>query len=452
MIRNSLSIFNFNFYKYIKRVVSCILIIAILGMSINILNRIYYEEEPWNHILFKSYYDQENIDNIFIGSSHVFCDVNPFILDKINGMNNFNLATGALTISASYYLLKEASRTYDISNAYVELFYVPNTGYNSANSKSTITSNWRNVTYLKPSLIKYEFAFANIDSSKYIESLIPFVRYRSQLFDGDFINKVKNLKESNNWKNYKYTSESSAGIIEYKEKGFFRSNYTIESANKYLYETEVNLETDGLMPEDNCEYIRKIINFCKDNNINLKFFISPLYETHTLSARNYDSYYQQIHNITQEYNVELYDFNLCKSEYLDIMHQQYFFDNGHMNETGASIFTPVLWNVLSNSEEDNRAYFCNSYTEKISLDSPELYGVYYEQFDDGMHCTLASNRDSDLEYLVQFISEKGNKVNIQNFSDNKTFIIPTNIGAGTLYVKAKLKSTDIIVSSFEISL
>lgn len=441
MIRNSLFISNFSkAIKIAKRAFSILMVLVVLFFSINILNRIYFEEEPENRILWKSFYEQDNIDNVFIGSSHVYCDVNPFILDEINGKNNFDLSVGSLTVNSSYYLLKEVDRVYDLSDVYVELYYVPNTG-------NVINQHWRSINYLKPSPVKLEWMFEKKESSTLLESLIPFIRYRSELFNSEFIKKVHEQKNSENWKNYKYIVETDAGIDEYMEKGFWRTDYTIETANAYLYKTQTNLLT---MSDYNCEYLRKIMTYCKKNNIKLKFFISPIYETQILSSGDYDAYYRQVLSIAQEGNIELYDFNLCKAEYLDIMHQEFFSDNGHLNETGASIYTPFLWKVLSNSYEDNKDFFCDSYDEKISLDAPELYGIYYEPCDAGKNCTFASNTDSELEYAITYISEEGESVVLQDFSDNKNFLISDEISGGKLHAEARIKNTNKIVSAFDI--
>lgn len=53
-------------------------------------NRINYAlvtYNPWDRVLMKSYYKQDHIDNVFFGSSHVYYDVNPEMLGRINGMN-----------------------------------------------------------------------------------------------------------------------------------------------------------------------------------------------------------------------------------------------------------------------------------------------------------------------------------------------------------------------------
>lgn len=453
MIRNSSSIFSSKTTIILKRLISSALVIAILGGLISVLNTMYFEESEWEHILWKSFYEQENIDNIFIGASHVYCDVNPYILDELNGMNNFNLSTGALTLGGAYYYLREASQRYSLKNAYIELYYSPNCGTNSACSLGTLKNNWRQIFYFRESLNKYEYAVRNMGNAYYLEPLIPFVRYRSRLFDGDFINKVKDRKNSEWWKTYKFKSETDTETVEFMEKGFMKNSYIMDSNKLYFFETQMDLKSKGLMTFDNCEYMQQIIDYCKRNGINLKFFIAPFFEEEILSTRDYDSYYHQVLSIAQENDVELYDFNYVKKQYLDVVHQQYYIDNGHMNETGASIFTPFLWKVLSNSYNDNRLYFYDTYDEKISEGAPHLYGIYYDDyFKKGKNCTFASNTDNELEYYAAFVTEAGENITIKEFSTNKEFTIPYEFNDGVLCVESRKKNDKRIVDSFRIEL
>ncbi len=447
MIRNNLSIFNSKFVIIFRRAMSVFIIVCLFYGIVNVLNYMYFQEEDWQHILWHSFYSQEdNIDNIFIGSSHVYCGVNPFLLDEINGMNNFNLSSGSLTLSASYAMLKEADRLNDLSNVYLELYYAPNTGINGdANTLSTITNNWRTTNYLKPSFNKYSFIFSMSGSEHYLESLFPFVRYRFNLFDVSHIQSVITRKESEDWNNYKYFVSNSTGDIEYLEKGFCSSTISmVRKPEGYLYASQFDLSSESLVSDKNCDYLKKIIKYCDNHDIKLQFFVAPIYETQILSTQNYDAYYKQISEIANSYNIPFYDFNLCKAEYLDIMHPELFSDNGHLNTAGANIFTSFLWEVLSNSYENNKQYFCDSYNEKISLDSPQVYGVYYVKDTDGEKYYIASNTENELEYKIAVVSaESENKTSdlsdaeefvVQDFSLNKMFLLPNGVEHGTIVI------------------
>lgn len=424
MIRNSLFISSFK--RYGKRVISIILITAILYGLCAKMNDAYFQQEDWCHILWHSYYQTDEIDNLFVGSSHVYCDVNPELLDSINGMSNFNMASGSLTLSASYFLMKEAARSHDLKNLYVELYYVPNTGESGdVYSDQTIRNNWRSVSYMKPSLTKYQFAFEMSGSGHYLETLFPFVRYRSQLFDMEYVAGVIGQKSSDEWKKYVYRRESDGFIYEYREKGFYHSTQ-VYPQEKWMYKTQVDLVKEGMLSENNQNYMRKIIEYCQKKDITIKFFVSPFYETQVLSAGDYDAYNRQIRSIADEYGVELYDFNLCKQEYLDVTQPEYLHDAGHLNTAGTDIFTPLLWEVLTGNPAENEKYFCGSFQERIARDEPETYGVYYSVHEDSKKCVIATNRSRYYEYRIIKTPKEGEASWLQDFSYNVVFELPAN--------------------------
>lgn len=79
-------------------------IIAVTG----VMNYLYVDDTDAfsRYVLHEFYEETENIDRLYLGSSHVFCDINPVILDGINGDNNFDLATSSQQLNTSYYLLR----------------------------------------------------------------------------------------------------------------------------------------------------------------------------------------------------------------------------------------------------------------------------------------------------------------------------------------------------------
>lgn len=443
MTRNNLSTSNFDKKKIVKRILSVVLAVVLFACGCSALNYMYVQPDVWQHLMWHSYYsNKENIDNIFIGSSHVYADINPYILDDMNGMNNYNLSFGSLTLGASYMMLKEADRKNDLKNVYLELYYVPNTGEKGdIDTLETITNNWRALTYMRPSVDKYSFIFSMSGKEHYMESLIPFIRYRSKLFDKEYIKENFTIYRSDSWKNYEYTTVPEIGEGEYIGKGCFRSNVKMsERTGLYIYGTPVDLENEPLMTEKNQEILIKIINYCKKRKINITLFVSPMYETQILSAKNYDAYYKQVAEIAKENDVPFYDFNLCKSEYMDIMHGEFFKDNGHLNREGSDIFTKFLWSVVGEKNENKSYMFCDSYEEKIGLDEPEIYGVYVNGMNEGiLDCTVASNRKNELIYRVYFEKKEGDKsepIIVKDYSYEKKFLIPLDVGEGSLVIEA----------------
>ena len=278
------------------------------------------------------------------------------------------------------------------------------------------------------------------------ETYFPFVRYRANVFNWDKIKENIESKNSDDFVNYYYhqdvvDADGTAGFIDYKEKGFqYSESCRLLNQEKILCDKR---DLDRFSIGDISEkYIRKTIELCQRENINVKLFISPTYDLELISTENYDSYLSALKDIAREYNVELYDFNLIKNEWLDIKDGEFFMDVGHLNGEGAEIYTPVLWSVLSNQWRDNEGKFFSSYKEKLANEDFEIYGLYYKDIipsdrvnDDGSaiytvrRYTVAASRDN-VEYRITRTiycgdggAEEATEI-IQDYDVNNAFELP----------------------------
>ena len=176
-----------------------------------------------------------------------------------------------------------------------------------------------------------------------------------------------------------------------------------------------------------------------------------------ISTENYDYYIDEVRAIAEEYNVEFYDFNLAREEYLPIQHGDYFMDLGHLNEVGADMFTPFFYEVVSGEKSDHDKYFYDSHTEKLKNAAQEIYGIYYRNPEDTAEGEepmktywVASNRDSDMEYRIIITPNEGEQYMIQDFNENKEFSTPAS-EAGICTVVACMKETPDNVQTLEIN-
>lgn len=154
---------------YGKRLFEIVLTVILCTGIMNILNYIYvndcsYESSSWERAVMKDFYSQkENIDFLYLGSSHVFMNVIPVKLDEINGRNNFNLATSAQPMMASYYLLKEALKYHSPEHVYLEMYYMIPCVYGDLDNAQVLTRHW-DVLYQMPlslNKLDYKFHLAN---------------------------------------------------------------------------------------------------------------------------------------------------------------------------------------------------------------------------------------------------------------------------------------------------
>lgn len=445
-----INLFISNFKILIKRVCKIAIGIVFFFGAVRGLNFVYntYHDNDWGRILWHNYYLQEdNIDNLFLGSSHVFCDINPYMLDELNGENNFNLSSSGQNLLGSYYLLKEANASHDISKVYLELYFWASTGldgdYESSNG---LIPNWRNTDFMRFSLNKVNYMISMSKIENYPETFMPFLRFRDQLFDTDYIKKQIEYKSREEYKNYTYWEINDLGeITEYKDKGYYYT--TTKLQQKDLLQIEHIIDKEPLT-EDAEKYLKKIIEYCKKEDIEITLFCSPIYDLQVIAAGNYDFYVEQIRQITEEYDIEYYDFNLCKEEYLSLGDIKYFMDIHHLNNEGAEKFTSFFWNVMENGEQD---CFYDTYKEKLEQNEKTVYGLIYTIDEDAYNYRIVSNRDEDFEYRIEKMQTENEDafICLQDFSENNEFQIKKR-EAGMLKIEVRNKGEEEIFQTLEI--
>lgn len=443
MIRRSSSIFNFNtggkadkaavhFAPQTNNRRKCrvlfltLAVIVFFLLGVKSLNYLYWQEDKWSRILWHNYYRQkEKIEYVYLGSSHVYCDLNPEILDGKNRKNNFSLSTGSQRLIESYYLLKEADRGNRLEKAYLELYYIPSTGGAGVyKDKDTVSNGWRNTDYMKYSFHKIDALLGMNPAKYYPEAFFPFVRYREHLADGSWISARANEKNTDNYKRYIYND----GVTEYRDKGYYFT--TAELTNLSFGRDRAVREMT--LTEDAETYLRKIITYCQKRKIEITLFVSPIYELQPMATENYDGYADSVKRIAAEYGVPYYDFNMAKEEYLPIQKPEYFMDVGHLNAKGAEIYTSFFYQIVSASPEENAEYFYDSYREKLENSKARVLGLYYypaeeselSEGDEAGKTTrmiVASYGEAELEYQISLTPDDGETVLLQDFSPNKKF-------------------------------
>lgn len=114
--------------KLIKMIVFP-LIAAVLFLSVScaLERKTFYG--PWNYMSkLNEFYslEEDSMDYIGVGSSHMYCTVNPLEVWKDSGFSGFLLATQEQPLTASYYYLKEMFKTQSPRVVFVEGYM----GYN----------------------------------------------------------------------------------------------------------------------------------------------------------------------------------------------------------------------------------------------------------------------------------------------------------------------------------
>ncbi len=450
-----------------KRIIGIIGALFIFCEISDVFNYMYVKEDNWGRILWHRFYeDTRNIDNLYLGSSHVYCDINPMQLDDMNGQYNYNLSSNSQFLNGSYYLLQEADKSNSISHVYLELYYWCTTKDNFSFNEDPIDRgylpNWENTDFMRWSNNKFQYLLSSSDTERYIDALLPFIRYRTNIDNWEYIRKTVEEKKEESYLSYQYYYKDDDGCTtEFMRQGYFYSTREFLSESRIYYQERI-LEKNPL-GEKSEKYLRKIISYCQERDIPITLFVSPIDELQIISTENYDNYINQIKEISEEYSVPFYDFNLAKDEYLPIQHGEYFKDIGHLNYAGASMFTPFFSEVVSRDVNENENYFYTSYAEKLQVESPAMYGIYYRQSETAeesielgktLTFRIASNREEGMEYriILTIDEEEGERRQemIQDFSENKEYTIPAG-EHGICTIVARMKDNPEEVQTLEIN-
>ncbi len=457
--------------KKIKEILSALTFAAVMTAGCQALNYALVSYDPFSRILMHSYYEQENIDTVFVGSSHVYCDINPTVFDQVSGRRSFNMASPGQRWDNSYDWLRDAVSRYDIRHVYLECYYWNMTEsdawfktekvFKAADFIDDPINNsrpWLLTDEMKPSLAKYRMLAGSAGKSYFMETWLPFVRYRGNIFNYGLIQ--QNMIEKNSDEYLQYThheehvdADGNPWIIEYRDRGYYYSEGGRFLDSEKLFCKDRDLQKYGI-GEKSESYLRKTIAFCQKNNIEVSLFISPVNDLQLISTGDYDGFLEELRAVANDCQVPLYDFNLLKKEVLNIRKSEYFMDVDHLNGIGSELFTPVLWNVLNASENENKNKFYHSYSEKLAADDPELFGLYYTGENPGeavmadgrpvytVHrYTVASNR-TDMEYRLTKITDEGSEELIRDYSTDTEFALPAD-EHGTIRISARNKEAEL---------
>lgn len=451
---------------------------VIIGITA-LMNYLYVDDtDDFSRYMLHDFYEQEeNIDRIYIGSSHVFCGIDPLILDEINEDNNYNLATGNQQLIGSYYLLREADKKHDISHAYIDLYYNCMTeGMGNIHNYNEFPYSWSIINQMKPSLNKFSYMINLSEPRYYYLAFLPFIRYKEQLFQMDYAAGIVNAKRTETWKNYQYYHirqiEGKQFVMKNAEKGFLSNYATPESGRFYEEMSELSLKEEPITKEV-LEYFVKIIDYCDVHDITLTWINCPISDFQLAGNGGYDNYVNQLKELSVQYNVPYYDFNLCKKEYLDLSLDQYWSDKGHLNTAGSKIFTQFLGEFLKAEENGDSIYadcFHDSYEEKISAAEKDIFGMEivvsdeYEKYLSSIEPErweeyviykihpITNAEEGDVEiHVCQITTTEDNKTDFgrKDYTDEEEMkvVIDGNDGyvilgieeQGSLYIETKLK-------------
>lgn len=395
----------------------------------------------YTRITFHEMYEQDNIDVLFVGSSHCYRSFIPELLDEKMKANTFNAGSSSQQLDGSYMIIKEAAKYNDIEHIYLELYF--DMAFQEYKNRSDLTNVYIISDYLKPSWDKLQYLLNASSKEYYIYSFIPARRNWEKFFDADYVKNIVKKKQSKDYKDYE-GSYISGGVEAYGGKGYVAHKQIVEDWNyfsnknsKYIWN---GIEPDNIS-EDWLDLLEDIIQFCDQKGIELTLISAPMSNYFVVGVQNYDSYVELVRNLITDTDVDYYDFNLCREEYFPNT-STLFNDIDHVNHYGAEKFSQLFADFV-NGEISEETLFYDTYEEKVRNMAPTVFGISYQgaRNDEGeliRNCKIVSTCNDNMEYEIILMPEDGEESRVlQEFSDNIFFTIASE-EHGTCMIRYRL--------------
>lgn len=312
--------------KTLTTILTIIISLLLVYFSLHILSLLFIPkwlttDDNMHSYISKGFYAEEknSLDVLFMGNSDIYRGISPMELYDEYGIKSYGYTSAGQRMWTAYYMLKEALR---YQKPKVIVLGVDSL-FNESNSS---ISNYRKVfDQMKNSKVKYEAlndSIYDFDFSTRLSFYFPVFKYHtrySELTKDDF----------------KYAF--SDFYFDYKGLDLNKEVVPYNNGFSYMDESEKVVT----IPKKVLTYMNKIINLCKDNNINLVFVELP-------SA---DSWSYEKSMATYEYakknNIPFLDLNLNSDDFAFDWTTDSSDGGDHLNVYGAKKVTRYLGKYLN---------------------------------------------------------------------------------------------------------
>lgn len=334
--------------KLFKYIISILIVVTLVILGLKGVRYLVTDDtRSFTRIMMHEFYNQdENIDILFVGSSHCYRSIIPSVIDEEMNCHSFNAGSSAQRMDGSLALVKECLNYYEPKEIVLDIYYdMIDTIAHS--EREELRSTYVLSDYMRFSINKISYLLQASSMDKYVNSFIVGRRDWKNLLDFGYVSELWSKKSSDNYKNYIWTlDEADEGY--YVDRGYVAFDGKAETSElSYTDSDNIHIEMNKFTDEWQ-EELEEIIELCNENNIKLTIVAAPLPEyTYTL-IDNYEEYAEYMKNMLNDYKVSYIDFNLAEYK-IDSITDDCFKDKDHLNSKGANIYSARLAKILSNA-------------------------------------------------------------------------------------------------------
>ena len=304
-----------------KQVLRCICFLVIAGVIFAGLTNVFERKTitgVWNYTAkVNGYFNAQpnSIDVVCFGSSHMYCSINPIVLEKKYGISAYVLATQQQPVKASYYYMLQALKNQSPKVFIFETFMV---NWDKKNLTDAIIAD---ATEPLPMSLNKLQMIADLT-----EGREPKIPYFLTLFK--YHDRWKELQRQDFTFERKEMSDATKGYV-------YLEDATPVTKNLFDQPPVIN----DICSED-LEYLEKMVALCRENNIQLILLYAPF----SMDESNYNTCYT-VEHFADEHELDFINgYELITT--IDFDFDKDFYDVGHMNCNGSSKLTEYVGNYL----------------------------------------------------------------------------------------------------------
>ncbi len=261
---------------------------------------------------------RDTIDVAMIGSSHIHCNIDPGILFEDFGIAAYDMSAAEQPMWITYHYILEMCKRQNPKVIVVDM-YAP-AAYGDEFKERWMADNLFGMRF---SLNKLKMLYNTCSREQFNNYFPSFVGYHSEYEDIKLKNLIKRIKR--------------------------KPQVTFKGYNGYDGEYDeddppaINVTAKGDLPPKTKEYLDRIIDYTKENDIRLFLVVSP-YQS--------EPEQEMIYNGLEEYAAKKDVIFINGNRHLDEMGIDFdtdLYDGSHLNLEGGAKYTKYLGDILKNS-------------------------------------------------------------------------------------------------------
>ena len=310
--------------------------LVILIYVLSAVNDVISYKEPYGIVQYEGFYEQpeDSIDVLFMGTSHVYSNIDPAYIYDETGILGYNLATGGAFIEQTYYSFVQALEYQCPEVIVIEVCGAVRGGQLTQRELVCATQG------LKNPIVKYDALQTDCEGTDdtVMEFWYTFPWYHTLYTSID-------KYDFSDYENITYYGDGKCSYL-YPENDLQAYKGSTTLLNVYPCENVFDVENvtqEDKITETSEEYLRKIISLAYERDIDVCIVSAPFQRI----DENMQKQVNYIKNtICWEYGCEFLDANLTLDE-IGINWLEDCGDSGHLNYRGAEKFSRWLANKLA---------------------------------------------------------------------------------------------------------